>query len=1191
MALRDRQWKRFVNAPDPELLTELYEPALAEAVRYDRCCAYFSSSVLAVAARGFAPLVARLLDAAEPFAHAPVRLLVNEELTREDVDALVHAHGADALAQKLAARLMEPRDAIEKERLALLGLLVKRGLLEVRVGIMRSGRGILHAKFGIITDTAGDALVFNGSGNESANGLIANYEELEVTRSWEDAERYEHFRERFDQLWAGNNSQVDVISLPAAVRDRLIRYTQHEDMPIVPPRPVMSRRERLEAWMRWRFALEAPWFPDGGRNSDAMAPGVWLWPHQVRVVEECASAWPAGRLLCDEVGMGKTVEAIMILRRLLAGRGVRRALLLVPAGILRQWQEELREKGGLLVPRLEGQSTLVWPDGYEEQTLDLATALRQPLLLMSREMARLEQNASVVLAAPAWDLVLLDEAHAARRASQVETEFNSATLLLELLRQLQLRGRARGLLLLSATPMQTHPWEPWDLLAVLGEGAPWMSDFGVVRNYYESLAAAQDVPVPMDRGRAIAATVTEDGAFPQLPVTTAELATKLFVAGREGRHKLVGLLRDGAPLGRRMHRNTRQTLRMYHQLGLIARPPATRKIQDVRYEFTNPDERALYDGIQSYVERRFQELEAERPGKGFVMTVYRRRAASSPLALRRSLERRKQGLETVARGAAANTADELDTSDQQDIDEMMGGAPAPRFASSLPDDPVVARQELRDVQRLLDLLTGLGGADSKLEQFVGALHHATDDGRACLVFSEFTDTVEYLRDALFPSLGAGVACYTGDGGLVFDDGRWRHVTKQEITERLSARKIRVLVCSDAASEGLNLQTAGALINYDLPWNPARVEQRIGRIDRIGQLATDLRIVNLVLADSVDERVYQVLSLRCDLFQSYVGAMQPVLSIARRMLLGVKPFSAAELTAEANRAAADALANAAFQGAQQLPPKDKPPGVTIEDLVQAHGLLRDGKMVEARGGQRVLAASSAELASDPNAVPLSALQAEVRTLGQALHASGDRVPLVLDAVDEGSFRVVVAVWAGEDGNEIVERAERLEALLAMWTGATISEARWSEAHAVARDHARQMVLAMRQKANVEELEALGRQVEAARRRLLRELARFIACAADGDEAFNVAFHRAMQRGGQVGALLVRAHGLVGYPEWPGAVMRDAAEFVSRLSANQRTNVLLGTPLEAAVRDPRWIAATTLDAMQARFHVSDAVGAAS
>jgi len=336
MGLRDRQWRRFLNAPDRDLLSQLYEPALAEADRYDRCCAYFSSTVLAVAARGFAPLVARLLAPAQGVHYPSVRLLVNEELTRDDVDAMLHARGADALADKLAARLLEPRDALEQERLALLGLLVKCGLLEVRVGVMRSGRGILHAKFGIISDAAGDALVFNGSGNESANGLIANYEELEVTTSWDDEKRLEYFRNRFEELWSGNNSQVDVIPLPSAVRDRLIRYATHEDLSVAPQRPEMNRRERLEAWMRWRFALEAPWFPNGGRNCDAMAPDVRLWPHQVRVVEECAAAWPAGRLLCDEVGMGKTVEAIMILRRLLAGRGVRRSLLLVPAGILQQ---------------------------------------------------------------------------------------------------------------------------------------------------------------------------------------------------------------------------------------------------------------------------------------------------------------------------------------------------------------------------------------------------------------------------------------------------------------------------------------------------------------------------------------------------------------------------------------------------------------------------------------------------------------------------------------------------------------------------------------------------------------------------------------------------------------------------------------------------------------------------------------
>lgn len=1175
MALRDRQWRRFLNAPDPELLSELYEPALSEAVRYDRCCAYFSSTVLAVAARGFAPLVARLLSAEAPAVGAPVRLLVNEELTRDDVDAMLRAHGADALAEKLAAKLLEPRDALERERLALLGLLVKRGLVDVRVGVMRSGRGILHAKFGVITDTAGDSLVFSGSGNESAYGLIANYEELEITTSWSDADRLAYFRNRFEELWSGHNSQVEVLPLPAAVRERLIRYAKHDILPVVPPRAPFGRRERLEAWMRWRFALEAPWFPNGGRNCDAMAPGVWLWPHQVRVVEECAAAWPAGRLLCDEVGMGKTVEAIMILRRLLAGRGVRRALLLVPAGLLKQWQGELREKGGLLVPRLEGQSTMVWPDERVEHALDLASALRAPVLLISREMARLEQNATAILQAPTWDLVLLDEAHAARRAHQVETEFNSATLLLELLRRLQLQGRARGLLLLSATPMQTHPWEPWDLLSVLGEGSPWLSEFRVVRDFYETIAAAADRPVPMDRSRSVGRTVSLDDQFPPLPVEPSQLPTRLFVAPARERRALADDLRKGAPLGRRMHRNTRQTLRAYFAKGLLDRPPARRVIQDVRYEFADHAERDLYDGVQTYVERRFEELERERPGKGFVMTVYRRRAASSPLALRRSLERRRYGLELVARGAAADEIDDLESSDRQDIDELLGESRGPRVPSSLPEDPAVARHELRDVERLLARLNALTRGDSKLAEFMRALHTATDDGRPCLVFSEFTDTVEYLRDALFPTFGAGVACYTGDGGSVYEAGHWRHVPKEDITTRLANREVRTLVCSDAASEGLNLQVASALVNYDLPWNPARVEQRIGRVDRIGQDADDIRVVNLVLADSVDERVYQVLSQRCNIFESYVGAMQPVLSVARRMLLGVQPFNAAALDQEADRAKADALAHAAFEGTEEAPPGGNAAGVVIDDLARAFGILKLPAELNTPAGRRPLAAGFRELAENPDALPLSPFLSEVRRVGHELVDAGERPPLVLATVEQGSFRVVVAVWTREDGQEIVDRTERLEALMGEWNGQSVTEAAWKGAHTVAEHHAAARLNELVGRAAVEERAALERQVAAARDRLLRELARFLACAATDAEDFNAAFHRAMQRGGQLGALLVRAHGLVGYPDWPADLVEESVDAVERLSANQRTNVLLGTPLEAAVRDPRWQALTTLE----------------
>lgn len=1170
MALRDRQWRRFLNAPDPELLAELYEPALRDAVRYDRCCAYFSSTVLAVAARGFAPMVDRLLASGGRPPGAPaIRLLVNEELTRDDVDAMLFARGAAGLAERLSLHLTEPRDALERERLAMLGLLVKSGHLELRVGVMRSGRGILHAKFGIVSDQADDAVVFSGSGNESASGLVANFESLEVTGSWTDPERHEHFVSQFETLWSGNSPQVAVVALPDAVRDHLIRYSASEDRPKPTP-PTMTRRERLEAWMRWRFALEAPWFPDGGPSCDAMAPGIGLWPHQVRVVEECAAAWPCGRLLCDEVGMGKTIEAIMILRRLLAGRGVRRVLLLVPAGIMKQWQGELREKGGLLVPRLEGQSTLVWPDGRAEEATDFEEVLREPMLLVSREMARLEQNATVLLGGPGWDLVLLDEAHAARRASQVETEFNSATLLLELLRQLQLRGRARGLLLLSATPMQTHPWEPWDLLAVLGEGAPWLADFGIVREYYGALAGADERPVPRGRGQLIATIVEADAAFPALPVVPAELPTRLLMAPRAERMALAASLRHGAPLGRRMHRNTRQTLRNYFRQGLLDRPPAERTIQDVRYDFASPDERDLYDGVQEYVDRRFTQLEQERPGKGFVMTVYRRRAASSPLALRRSLERRRHGLELVTRGAAADLLDDVEGSDRQDLDELLGEARAARLPSSLPEDATVARQELRDVGRLLQQLDALGGRDSKLEHFAIALSLATDDGRPCLVFSEFTDTVEYLREALFPRYGAALACYTGDGGLIYEDGAWHGVSKEAITQRLTGQELRVLLCSDAASEGLNLQTASALINYDLPWNPARVEQRIGRIDRIGQRASELRIVNLVLAASVDERVYQVLGQRCDLFRTFVGTMQPVLSVARRMLLGVIPFSAAALDAEVLKAQNDRLAEAAFASNDDLPPPGRAAGVTVADLARAHERLRRERRLDTKQGSRPLAIDWKALAADASAVPLSPFSPALRAVGNDLLSAGELVPLVLGVADDGPFRVVTAVWVGPEGDEIVDRSERVEALLGMWDGAFVTPDRWNAAHALANSHALVAVQRMRDRATQEERKALERQVEAARSRLLGELGRFLACARQGEEGFNAAFHRWMGRGGQTAALLTRAHGLVGYPRWEPAMVQAKVDEVGELSANQQRNILLGTPLEAAVRDPRWIA---------------------
>jgi len=173
--LRSHSWKRFLRGPDSSLLEDLYVPALKEAVKYDRCCSYFSSTVLAAAARGFAGLIERLEAQGNKVSKPAVRLVVNEVLAEEDVRAMLETGNYTQLEKALKRRLKTPKDVLEKQRLAMLGWLVKKGLLEVRVGVLRRGEGIVHAKFGVITDERGDSIVFSGSGNESASGLMANY--------------------------------------------------------------------------------------------------------------------------------------------------------------------------------------------------------------------------------------------------------------------------------------------------------------------------------------------------------------------------------------------------------------------------------------------------------------------------------------------------------------------------------------------------------------------------------------------------------------------------------------------------------------------------------------------------------------------------------------------------------------------------------------------------------------------------------------------------------------------------------------------------------------------------------------------------------------------------------------------------------------------------------------------------------
>jgi hypothetical protein len=147
--------------------------------------------------------------------------------------------------------------------------------------------------------------------------------------------------------------------------------------------------------------------------------------------------------------------------------------------------------------------------------------------------------------------------------------------------------------------------------------------------------------------------------------------------------------------------------------------------------------------------------------------------------------------------------------------------------------------------------------------------------------------MDFLRGRIADTFGPGVICFSGRGGEILTPaGDWQVITREATKKRFRDGLAEIMVCTDAAAEGLNFQFCGALVNYDMPWNPMRVEQRIGRIDRLGQEHPEIRIVNLHYQDTVEADVYDALRHRINLFQSFVGRLQPILARLPRAITEV-----------------------------------------------------------------------------------------------------------------------------------------------------------------------------------------------------------------------------------------------------------------------------------------------------------------
>ena len=710
------------------------------------------------------------------------------------------------------------------------------------------------------------------------------------------------YADEFEQLWRDETKgRWRTVALPEAVRDRLIELLP-ADAGWVPHERDPAERLTADEGRVVEEILEAPRTCTG---VGLISAGVEPWPHQLHIARRVVEAWPRSFLLADEVGLGKTVEVGLVLRELLLSGRAATALVLVPASVLIQWQEELAEKFLLDVPRLQG-GMLHWADP-ERNPSAISPGVNAwraaPVLLASSHLARRRSNRLELLDGQGWDLVVLDEAHHARRRGTRPTDTPNA--MLATLLDMRQQGLWRALLFASATPMQLHSHDLWDLLALCGLPPKWDSGAHALEEYYSALLDPfEERPWSflreMLQGHLQSAdpdAAMSEHLAEQLGWAAADRITRFHEMGFDERR--IGevsaeqrvywdqWLRANTPVRDRVFRTTRSTLVDYRSEGVL---PAETVIPErhISDEFLPlGDARPLYDRIEGYIVRHYDAYMgaggASKP-LGFIMTVYRRRLTSSFYAIRQSLERRRD----VLRGRRS-VLDMLDDDDSYTLETSAGLDDL--YASDLVAAGADLDAELVELDGFVRELMELPPDEPKMARLHSLLEESFSQGhRTVVVFTQYADTLHYVRDQLLAVYGSQLVCYYGGRGERWSPetsnsgaAGWERLGKEDVKDLFRrGEEVRVMLGTDSMSEGLNLQTCDRLVNFDLPWNFMRVEQRIGRIDRIGG-KPHIRVTNLFYEDTVEDDIYRRIRNRHEWFTNVVGSAQPVLAAIEPVL--------------------------------------------------------------------------------------------------------------------------------------------------------------------------------------------------------------------------------------------------------------------------------------------------------------------
>ena len=846
-----------------KLDTQFLQEKLKDAASYDRIAGYFCSSILEIAGEAIEGVAGK------------VRIICNSSLAPEDVKVANLANMR--LKQEWCEYLPEEKYSSEAaaNRLKKLYTLLSSGKLEIKV-IPNEVYGLMHGKAGVITYKDGSTTSFLGSINETKSAYTVNYEMV-----WEDnsAEAVAWVQQEFDYFW--NNRYAVPLS------DFIV-----SDINRISKRVVIS----LHDWREDSGDI----VPSVAVEDPVYRKEFGLWEHQKYFVErafrEHKQKGGARLLLADMVGLGKTVQLAMA-AKLMALYGDKPILIIVPKTLLLQWQDELLTLLDLPSAVWSGK---YWIDenGYEYPSDSLRSIQKCPrrIGIISQGLITRKSETAEYLKQLKYECVIFDEAHRARRGNiNQNTDEHKAqpNNLLAFLNEISFQ--TISLLLATATPVQMNPIEAFDLLnalarptdKVLGDKySIWRTQPQTSLDYISENQQPPDADAEMwNIVRNPFPQRTENNRRIGIIRNQLDIADDAFVLDqnlygglrRAQKQKIKELYYDDRfiinhnPYIRCIVRRTRDFLE--NTINKETGEPYLQKIEVALLGEKN-DEALELKGylLQAYqIAEKFCSLLSSRvKGGGFMSTLMLKRIGSTMLA-GESTAKKMLAWTLEGRERLKDLYDDVFDEDEEENEGQHS------------EIKELTPEEVDCLHRLVKVLRDNKDTDPKYNKVLEILLKGVEaegawKDKGCIIFSQYFDSADYVARLLSLDIkDTKIGLYAGgDKSGIYQDGRFTKETKDNLKVMVKSREIKVLVGTDAASEGLNMQTLSTLINVDLPWNPTRLEQRKGRIQRIGQLADKILIYNMRYKDSVEDRVHSKLSDRLRGIYDIFGQIPEVL---------------------------------------------------------------------------------------------------------------------------------------------------------------------------------------------------------------------------------------------------------------------------------------------------------------------------